>query len=231
MATRSLSLGDLFATHLPRTDAGREHWSRRMVDEARAQLARVAPNLGTFSIHVFDGTARSAQAFTTQGRRIFVNRHLVAHCGKMEAIAFVIAHEYAHHALGHLRRAPRFVSDLGWLPLHVAWTLLTIPRGVRGAEAEREADAHALDLCMEAGMDARSCIYALVVMEQAQLNWRNVDAVYGPAAFYDGSMDERARRQRMARHLRRQGYYPTRVRRLMLMRQAGLGTGGVRLAV
>ena len=178
------SLGDRLAAHLPQAGASSDHWSRRLAAEAHARLARVARPLDDCFIHVFDGTARSAQAFTTQGRHIFVNHHLIALCGRMEAVAFVIAHEYAHQALGHARRPPRFVERWDWLPFHLAWAFLTGPHGVRAAESERDADASALDLCMKAGLDARSCIHAFMVMEQMQLNWRSIEAVYGPGAFY-----------------------------------------------
>jgi predicted Zn-dependent protease len=41
-------------------------------------------------------------AFTVPGRYIYVSRRLLELCRSDESVAFLIAHEVAHHRLGHL---------------------------------------------------------------------------------------------------------------------------------
>ena len=53
-----------------------------------------------------------ATAFTAPGRFVYFSRPLLERCPHDEAAAFVIAHEIAHHDLGHTRLFPAWLNGL-----------------------------------------------------------------------------------------------------------------------
>jgi hypothetical protein len=121
-------------------------------------------------------------AFTAPGSYIYVSREILQRTATDDPAAFVIAHEMAHHDLGHtdlfagrlgpLRRIPG-----GILPAAV----LRIAQGyLDSPEREAEADAYALDLCLDAGYTGRECIAAFDILEAYCIDHGDLDMVFGP---------------------------------------------------
>jgi hypothetical protein len=91
-------------------------WLRRKVEEGAYvekrdffadQVARVAERLqadrpAEQHLEVVIPWFNVFKAFTGPGRYIYFSRRLLERCPDDDAVAFVIAHEIAHHDLGHL---------------------------------------------------------------------------------------------------------------------------------
>jgi len=68
-------------------------------------------------VHLTSDTSRRRlaqrhDAFTAPGRYIYVTGRLMEYCPGEASLAFTIAHELAHHDLGHLRYFPRWFRGL-----------------------------------------------------------------------------------------------------------------------
>jgi predicted Zn-dependent protease len=125
-----------------------------------------------------------ATAFTTSGRFIYFSRPLLERCDD-EAAALVIAHEIAHHDLGHTDAFPRWMSSAAWLSHWVAGELLglliqSVEWKAYGPEREREADLTGMKLCLQAGYDGTRCLAVFDHLEQYLLDHRDIDMVFGP---------------------------------------------------
>jgi Zn-dependent protease with chaperone function len=95
-------------------------------------------------------------AFTTQGRTVYLSRRLLERLPDDDATAFVIAHELAHHRLGHLPALPASwlgIARLLLVRLETAW--------VATPARETDADRLAIEMCIDAGYDPERCIAAL----------------------------------------------------------------------
>jgi hypothetical protein len=94
----------------------------------------------------------------------------------------VIAHELAHHELGHLgyfrhafaRRAARLSA-----PLLAMLFFRALQKRIYSVEREIAADHHAIDLCMSAGYDPSKCLYLFHILELIALDYGDVNAVFG----------------------------------------------------
>jgi hypothetical protein len=124
-------------------------------------------------------------AFTVAGRYVYVSRHLVDRFPDEAGIALVIAHEIAHHELGHVytwtrwvRRARRVLPEEGALTAGLiaaaAQAYLTRP------EWEVEADRLALRICRRAGYGPGECLRLFDHLETLSLERRDIDGVFGP---------------------------------------------------
>lgn len=71
------------------------------VRRVSAQLQRDRHESSRFVVEI--PWIRAFTAFTAPGRYIYFGRRLLERCPNDEEVAFVIAHEIAHHDLGHLR--------------------------------------------------------------------------------------------------------------------------------
>jgi Zn-dependent protease with chaperone function len=116
-------------------------------------------------------------AFTAQGRTVYVSRRLLERLPDDDATAFVIAHELAHHRLGHLPALP--VSWLGvarlvLVRLETAW--------VATPARETDADQLAIEMCIDAGYDPERCLAALEHLVNVSLDHGDVDGVVGVEA-------------------------------------------------
>ncbi|HEX8108205.1 MAG TPA: hypothetical protein VF516_10785, partial [Kofleriaceae bacterium] len=91
-----------------------------------------------------------------------------------DAAAFVVAHELAHHRLGHVPALPRSWLALGRLLLVALerWWIAT-------PEHEHDADQLAIELCVDAGYDAGRCIAALEHLVNVSLDYGDVEGVLG----------------------------------------------------
>lgn len=113
-------------------------------------------------------------AFTTQGRTIYLSRRLLERLSDDDAAAFVIAHELAHHRLGHTPALPASwlgVARLLLVRLETAW--------VATAARETDADLLAIEMCIAAGYDPERCIGALQHLVNVSLDYGDVDGVLG----------------------------------------------------
>jgi predicted Zn-dependent protease len=120
-------------------------------------------------------------AFTAPGGYVYVTRGLLHRAWWEEAAALAVAHEMAHHDLGHLHRIAERLAWCRWL-LAMAGPLLAVIAGERwlhGPENEFAADARALDLCVAAGYDGRRCLDLFGVFEAYLLDHGDIDGAFG----------------------------------------------------
>ncbi|TVQ49244.1 MAG: hypothetical protein EA362_04775 [Saprospirales bacterium] len=116
-------------------------------------------NKVNYEIVVLDNS--DVNAFATLGTRIYVFRGLLELIDQHEEIAAVIAHEIAHVELNHVEQ--KLITEFGIVVLLSVFTggdlLLTgevlraISSGAFSRMKEREADAFALDLMYDTGID------------------------------------------------------------------------------
>lgn len=161
-------------------------------------------------------------ACTAPGRYIYFSRSLYQLCPTDAEVALVIAHEIAHHDLGHVnlfaRWAPKIVNIPG-APLF-AYAFLTLERRLYGPKNECDADRHGLDLRVAAGYDAQACLELFDVLEQYAMDMENCDVIYGPDVS-DDELDENASWKTKAEIWvweHKYGYLPIRDRRQMLLK-------------
>jgi Zn-dependent protease with chaperone function len=113
-------------------------------------------------------------AFTAQGRTVYISRRLLERLPDDDAAAFVIAHELAHHRLGHVPALPASwlgVARLLLVRLETAW--------VATPARETDADLLAIEMCIDAGYDPERCIEALQHLANVSLDYGDVDGVLG----------------------------------------------------
>ena len=171
-------------------------------------------------------------AFTAPGRFIYFSRRLLERCPHEDAAAFVIAHELAHHELGHLayfgnsfaRRAARMQA-----PLLAMLFFRALQKRIYSVEREVAADERAIDLCIDAGYDPGKCLYLFHVLELIALDYGDVNAVFGLDSESDRELDPDAAlilKARVWLYQRERGYLPIQDRlgslRRYLARTRGL---------
>lgn len=113
-------------------------------DRARAiadRLNAVRPGLDKQPVVLWSLPGQSA--VTVRGRFIYVSKILAERLGD-DALAFVLAHEMAHHDLGHVANPLGTLVALGF-----------------GSDAEHHADEKALEIVMAAGFDPSGGLQAL----------------------------------------------------------------------
>jgi len=160
-------------------------------------------------------------AFTAPGRYIFFGRRLYERCPDDETTAFIVAHEMAHHDLGHLDLFPdwmaRFAHARGGRLAVVA--MPAVERRLYGPERECEADEYALDLCLAAGYSSERCLAFFQIMENHALDMGDHRMVFGPDEQSDAELDPDApwlTKARIWAWQRTYGYLPLRDRRARL---------------
>lgn len=123
-------------------------------------------------------------AFAVPGRFVYLTRELLQRAATDEPIALVLAHEMAHHDLGHVRLLAGGLNRLRGVPgnVLVAGMARALERGLLGPERETAADAYALDLCVAARFDAPACLDLFGILEAHLLDWGDLDGVFGPDA-------------------------------------------------
>ena len=120
-------------------------------------------------------------AFTLPGPYIYITRRFIERCRSDDPAAFVLAHEIAHHDLGHLSRVERWVdSAFAHIPgALVVLALERLTRWLHSRDNELAADASALDLCRKAGFDPRRCLQCFDILGWYLLDLHDLDGVYG----------------------------------------------------
>jgi hypothetical protein len=162
-----------------------------------------------------------ATAFTGPGRYIYFTRRLYELCPTDEQVAFVIAHEIAHHDLGHVALFHGWANAVARLPGATLFALFfhALECRLYGPEKECQADKHGIDLCLACGYSGEGCLELLDILEQRALYIGDEGSVYGPDAESDDELDENATWTTKAQiwtWQRRHGYLPIRDRRQML---------------
>ena len=159
-------------------------------------------------------------AFTVPGRYIYVTGRLIEYCPGEAALAFVIAHELAHHQLGHLRFFPRWLRRAAnnWLVEIILLSVHGIQHALNGPERECAADRRALELCLLAGYDPDDCLRIFGQMEDRLLDLGDVEGVYGPDESDDELLPDAPIRTKLRiwAWQRTRGYLPVRDRRRAL---------------
>jgi hypothetical protein len=155
-----------------------------------------------------------ATAFTAPGRYVYFSRRLLERCRHDDAVAFVIAHEIAHHDLGHMAffrsRLARRVGSLGAGKLVVLY-FRSIQKRLYSLGNETAADRRALWLCIQAGYHPRRCLELFDTLSNYFKDIGYIDAVYGPDEMSDQELHPDADFMTKARiwlWLRRHGYLP-----------------------
>jgi len=159
-------------------------------------------------------------AFTAPGRFIYVTGRLVEYCPCEAALAFVIAHELAHHDLGHLRYFPRWFREVGanWMTEIIFLVVHGVQHFFYSPERESAADRYALDLCTRMGYDPVDCLQLFDQLEARLLDLGDIAGVYGPQESDDELLPTAPlmTKLRVWAWQRTRGYLPVRDRRRAL---------------
>lgn len=195
-------------------------WAAERVTRVAERLQRDRPGAERLRVEV--PWLDAINAFAAPGRWLYVTRRLLERCADDEMTAFVIAHEIAHHDLGHVSL---FSGGAGSIVRLTGVRLMAAPFGalekrLYGPERECQADRHGLSLCIEAGYDPARCLRFLDVMEEIALDFGDLGAVYGPDPSDDELMEGAnwRTRARIWGYQRVRGYLPIRDRRAALVR-------------
>ena len=181
-----------------------ESWAVERVHRIEDQLQEGRADEERFRTEIL--WAGAMNAFAVPGRYVYITRELLQRADGDAPVAFVLAHEIAHHDLGHTQIFSGWLGHLRGTPGSVlAASLLRLTeQRLFGPEREAEADAYALDLCLWAEYDGDRCLEAFDILEAHALDHGDLDAVFGPAPCeHADSVLERARRwgwQRLRSH-------------------------------
>jgi Zn-dependent protease with chaperone function len=172
--------------------AERPGWALEQVERVMERLQRGRPadrRLVTEVLWVSD-----ANAFTAPGRYVYISRRLLERCPTDAAAALVLAHEIAHHDLGHVELFAGWLRNLprGMGSVALAGLFRSAAKRCYGPEREAAADRHALELCRSAGYDPALCLKLFDVLEADALDHGDVEGVFGPDAAYAAELGEMA---------------------------------------
>lgn len=132
-----------------------------------------------------------ANAFVMPGRRVYISRRIVERAMDDEQVAFVIAHEIAHHRLGHVGDVGGILDRIPEPARGIAANVMVARSMVlHGPEREADADAHGFNLCLAAGYDGHRCLRALDLMEELVLDYGDVEGVFGPDAAIERALED-----------------------------------------
>jgi Zn-dependent protease with chaperone function len=119
-------------------------------------------------------------AFATPGQYVYITRALLQRFGEDDPVAFILAHEMAHHDLGHVRLLLPYLQRFGTPTASILGAL--IQRGAHllyGKERETASDKYALDLCVAADYKYNGFKEAFQILENESLDWRDIVGVFG----------------------------------------------------
>jgi predicted Zn-dependent protease len=176
-----ITFGEMVHAQLHRgTPFERDGWAVERVQRVGARLQQGRSIFDMLFVEV--PWMQPITAFTLPGRYVYFGRRLLERCPDDETAAFVIAHEVAHHDLGHMQLFPHWMGHAAhrWGGLALALAMEGIERRLYGPERECEADRHGLDLCIDAGYDPKRCLRWFPIFEQIALDLGDVAIVYGP---------------------------------------------------
>ncbi|HEU4882716.1 MAG TPA: M48 family metalloprotease [Longimicrobium sp.] len=158
----------------------REAWALERIARVECRLQAGVPESQRLKVELL--WIPEVTAFTFPGRYVYLSRRLLERVGEDEPIAFVVAHEMAHHALGHMRGKERWMGRLAALPGGDTMALLALEAADWFVHPEHECDAdeYALRLCADAGYDLRACVRVMDVLQMDALDRGNLATVCGP---------------------------------------------------
>lgn len=205
------TVGDwLYARLLQEYGEETEEWARERIDRISENLNRVrsaCPFRGgcPYPLRVHILWAATANAFAAPGRYVYIARDLLQRFGSDDPVAFIIAHEMAHHDLGHVRLAHPLLTKLRFLEnnLLVIALLRALEAAYKTADRETAADSYALDLCIAAGYSPRGFRETFDIMEAEYLDFRDIDGVFGEFRHRDRHPPVLRRRAALERQLMR----------------------------
>ncbi len=146
----------------------RKGWAAERIARVMARLSPHSNELETIVVWL------SMHGAFTSGRTIYFSRRLLERLPDDDAAAFVVAHEIAHHRLGHV---PRLSDRWHVVGARIAIALLT--KWVASERNERDADLLAIEMCIDAGYDPERCLAAFELLNQIALDYGDVDASLG----------------------------------------------------
>src|SRR5665647_2526218 len=114
-------------------------WAFERVERVTSLLHQTIPDGDRFETLVIWSADHGA--FTAPGSTIYISRRLLERLPDDAAAEFVIAHEIAHHRLGHV---PSPAAAWSRLPLKLALVLLS--KLITGPERERDADLLGIEM-------------------------------------------------------------------------------------
>ena len=179
----------------------REGWAVERARRVTAQLQGNLPEHDRFETIVI--LSKEHNAFTAPGRTIYISRRLLEYLLDDAAAAFVIAHELAHHHLGHVSgryRGPSIFDE-----------------PIAHHEHELHADLHAIELCIAAGYDPDRCITALQMLDAIVLHAGDLEGSLGAEHDSEGE-------------IARRGYLPTRERIARVQAHVSAYRAGARIS-
>jgi hypothetical protein len=189
-----MTLGAWFHRHLTaRFALETEAWATDQVKRVMARLNAVRARCPVRGACPFPLQAEllwigEPTAFAVPGRYIYIARELLQEFPGDEPVAFVLAHEAAHHDLGHVRRVAPTLKTLQKVPGGVVAGLLveacTLP--FRLPAFEDAADEYAAHLTVAMGYDGRKCVALFEALERYSLDHRDIDGVFGADTPGDG---------------------------------------------
>jgi hypothetical protein len=209
--------GELFGEWLYKEIAANAHIEQNgfMPDRVRAVAARLQDDRPAAERYVaIVPWLDSFYAFTGPGKYVYFGRRLLERGPHEDSVAFVVAHEIAHHDLGHLNYfagplARRMASlSAGALAVLFFRTLL---RRVYSPEQEMAADYRAVDLCIRAGYHPDKFLYLFHVLELIFLDYGDLKGVFGLDTESDQELSPEASLVTKARvwlYQRERGYLP-----------------------
>lgn len=162
-----------------------EAWATERVERVMARLNAARTDAEPLSAHVL--WMREPTAFTTPAAHVYIGRRLLERLPSDEAVAYVLAHETAHHDCGHM---DLFANWLDLLPRGAAGTIVAalfrhLEHRAYGPEREAEADIYAVELCLDAGYDGERCLQLFDILENMTLDRGDYDGVFGPENLLD----------------------------------------------
>jgi len=163
----------------------RQAWALDRVARVQERLNQWRPGREPLDTTILD--IDPPLAFTLVGRHVYFSRRLLERMPTDDAVAFVLAHEAAHHDLGHFdlftgwgKLVPRMESTK-----YVAVLAALCEHHAYGPERENDADAYAVALSMKAGYNGALAVQALAILEMLALDLGDVSAVFGPENLLD----------------------------------------------
>jgi predicted Zn-dependent protease len=163
----------------------RERWAIERVQ--RVQSAINAARIGRPPLETVILWIPAPLAFTLVGRYVYLSRSLLERLPTDDAVAFILAHEAAHHDLGHL---DLFAGWAEWLPRthaggYVALLTRLLEHRTYGPEREADADEYAIRLVLRSRYNSDLATKALSILETLALDRGDIAGVFGPENLLD----------------------------------------------
>jgi Zn-dependent protease with chaperone function len=163
----------------------REAWALDRVERVQERLNQHRADKGPLDTTILE--IDPPLAFTLVGHHVYLSRRLLERLPTDDAVAFVLAHEAAHHDLGH------FDLFTGWGELlprmestkYVAVLAALCEHHAYGPKRENDADAYAVALSMTAGYNGELAVQALSILEMLALDLGDISGVFGPENLLD----------------------------------------------